>query len=134
MPDEPRNDCVQHNMDLAKVVQWHGLSRPRRPQEAHQGFRGQLLDRELPGGNGNHIRLVLARDDRIGGQAVRPAGATILEHQFTKPSRYVSIGIVGSVMRWSGTMMSETCVWWMLSIRIIGAPAADSRKATHSRL
>ncbi len=31
VPDEPRNDRVQHNTDFAKNVQWHGLSRPRRP-------------------------------------------------------------------------------------------------------
>jgi hypothetical protein len=30
VPDEPRNDRVQDNTDFAKVVQWHGLSRPRR--------------------------------------------------------------------------------------------------------
>ncbi len=31
MPDEPRNDRVQHNTDFTKDVQLHGLSRPRRP-------------------------------------------------------------------------------------------------------
>ncbi len=31
VPAAPRNDRVQHNPDFAKDVQWHGLSRPRRP-------------------------------------------------------------------------------------------------------
>ncbi len=38
--DEPRNDRSQHSTDLAKDVQWHGLSRARRPP-----FRpGEVLD------------------------------------------------------------------------------------------
>ena len=58
VPDEPRNDRVQHNTDLAKDVQWHGLSRPRRPPSGPgevpgAGLHGRALYRarsriELP--------------------------------------------------------------------------------------
>ena len=40
VPDERRNDRVQHDTDFANDVQWHGLSRPRRA-----AFRaGEVLD------------------------------------------------------------------------------------------
>ena len=55
VPDEPRNDRVQHNTDSAKDVHWHGLSRPRRPS-----FRpGEVF------GIGIHVRASYRSCSRI---------------------------------------------------------------------
>ena len=65
MPDEPRNDRVQHDTDFAKDVQWHGLSRPRRPPSGPgevlgAGIHGRALYRTLS-------RIELLRTDLLAG-------------------------------------------------------------------
>ncbi len=55
VPDEPRNDRVQHNPDFAKDVQWHGLPRPRRPPSR----RAEVL------GAGIHARAFYRTCSRI---------------------------------------------------------------------
>jgi len=55
VPDEPRNDRVQHDTDFAKDVQWHGLSRPRRPPSGP----GEVL------GAGLHGRALYRARSRI---------------------------------------------------------------------
>ena len=53
--DEPRKARVQPNMDFAKDVRWHGLSRPRRPPSRP----GEVL------GVGIHARAFYRTGSRI---------------------------------------------------------------------